>query len=95
MRCSGSGFIQEAQIDHYGETLYRYLNFDKIGGFEDSGRVMSAEDEEKVLAGIYANGADLSGVNQATVINSNDPISVAIHTLVVTRHQNRKATLYN
>jgi aconitate hydratase 2/2-methylisocitrate dehydratase len=44
--------IAAEKIDPYGETLYRYLNFDQISGFEDSGRVVSAEDEEKVLAGV-------------------------------------------
>ena len=32
--------------------LYRYLNFDQIEGFEDAGRVVSAEEEAKVLAGV-------------------------------------------
>ena len=35
-----------------GAELYRYLNFDQIAGFEDSGRVVSVEEEEKVLAGV-------------------------------------------
>ncbi|MFM9102943.1 MAG: aconitase family protein, partial [Cyanobium sp.] len=42
--------IAAEKIDPYGEQLYRYLNFDQIAGFEDSGRVVSAEEEEKVLA---------------------------------------------
>ena len=32
------------------DELYRYLNFDQIAGFEDQGRVMSADDEAAVLA---------------------------------------------
>ncbi|MCP9890120.1 bifunctional aconitate hydratase 2/2-methylisocitrate dehydratase [Cyanobium sp. Aljojuca 7D2] len=41
--------IAAAKIDPYGAELYRYLNFDQIEGFEDQGRVVSAEDEAKVL----------------------------------------------
>jgi aconitate hydratase 2/2-methylisocitrate dehydratase len=44
--------IAAEKIDPYGEELYRYLNFDQIEGFEDEGRVVSAEEEEKVLAGV-------------------------------------------
>jgi len=44
--------IAAAKIDPRGAELYRYLNFDQIAGFEDSGRVVSAADEEKVLAGV-------------------------------------------
>ena len=44
--------IAAEKIDPFGDELYRYLNFDQIAGFEDSGRVVSAEDEEKVLAGV-------------------------------------------
>jgi aconitate hydratase 2/2-methylisocitrate dehydratase len=42
--------IAAAKIDPRGAELYRYLNFDQIEGFEDSGRVVSADDEAKVLA---------------------------------------------
>jgi aconitate hydratase 2/2-methylisocitrate dehydratase len=42
--------IAAEKIDPYGAELYRYLNFDQISGFEDSGRVVSAEEEAKVLA---------------------------------------------
>ncbi len=44
--------IAAAKIDPKGAELYRYLNFDQIEGFEDSGRVVSSDDEAKVLAGI-------------------------------------------
>ena len=42
--------IAAEKIDPYGAELYRYLNFDQIAGFENKGRVVSAEDEAKVLA---------------------------------------------
>jgi aconitate hydratase 2 / 2-methylisocitrate dehydratase len=42
--------IAAETIDPYGDELYRYLNFDQIEGFAESGRVVSAEDEAKVLA---------------------------------------------
>jgi len=44
--------IAAERIDPFGAELYRYLNFDQIEGFGDSGRVMSAEEEAKVLAGV-------------------------------------------
>jgi aconitate hydratase 2/2-methylisocitrate dehydratase len=44
--------IAAEKIDPYGAELYRYLNFDQIAGFEDQGRVVSLEEEEKVLAGV-------------------------------------------
>ena len=44
--------IAAAKIDPFGAELYRYLNFDQIEGFEDAGRVVSAEEEAKVLAGV-------------------------------------------
>ena len=44
--------IAAEKIDPFGAELYRYLNFDQIAGFEDAGRVVSAEDEAKVLAGV-------------------------------------------
>jgi aconitate hydratase 2/2-methylisocitrate dehydratase len=42
--------IAAEKIDPYGAELYRYLNFDQIEGFEDAGRVVSAEEEARVLA---------------------------------------------
>ncbi|MEB3168322.1 MAG: bifunctional aconitate hydratase 2/2-methylisocitrate dehydratase [Synechococcaceae cyanobacterium] len=42
--------VAAAKIDPYGEELYRYLNFDQIAGFENSGRVVSSAEEAKVLA---------------------------------------------
>ncbi len=44
--------IAATKIDPVADELYRYLNFDQIEGFEDSGRVVSTEDEAKVLAGV-------------------------------------------
>jgi aconitate hydratase 2 / 2-methylisocitrate dehydratase len=44
--------IAAEKIDPFGAELYRYLNFDQIEGFEDSGRVVSAEAEAQVLAGV-------------------------------------------
>jgi len=42
--------IAAAKIDPVADQLYRYLNFDQIAGFEDQGRVVSVEEEAKVLA---------------------------------------------
>jgi aconitate hydratase 2/2-methylisocitrate dehydratase len=44
--------VAAARIDPLADELYRYLNFDQISGFEDQGRVVSAEEEAKVLAGV-------------------------------------------
>ena len=44
--------VAAEKIDPNGAELYRYLNFDQIEGFEDSGRVVSSEEEAKVLAGV-------------------------------------------
>jgi aconitate hydratase 2/2-methylisocitrate dehydratase len=44
--------IAAEKIDPYGDELYRYLNFDQIEGFEDQGRVVSTDEEAKVLAGV-------------------------------------------
>jgi aconitate hydratase 2 / 2-methylisocitrate dehydratase len=44
--------IAAEKIDPNGAELYRYLNFDQIEGFEDSGRVVSSEEEARVLAGV-------------------------------------------
>ena len=42
--------IATAKIDPQANELYRYLNFDQLEGFGDSGRVLSAAEEAKVLA---------------------------------------------
>ena len=42
--------IAAEKINPLSDELYRYLNFDQIAGFEDRGRVMSADDEAAVLA---------------------------------------------
>ncbi|CAK6687566.1 bifunctional aconitate hydratase 2/2-methylisocitrate dehydratase [Synechococcus sp. BA-124 BA4] len=42
--------IAAARIDPLSDQLYRYLNFDQIEGFEDQGRVVSSEEEARVLA---------------------------------------------
>jgi aconitate hydratase 2/2-methylisocitrate dehydratase len=42
--------IAAERIDPLSGELYRYLNFDQIEGFEDEGRVVSAAEEERVLA---------------------------------------------
>ncbi len=42
--------IAAEKIDPLSDELYRYLNFDQISGFEDQGRVVSADDEATVLA---------------------------------------------
>jgi aconitate hydratase 2/2-methylisocitrate dehydratase len=44
--------IAAAKIDPIADALYRYLNFDQIEGFADSGRVVSSEAAAKVLAGV-------------------------------------------
>ena len=44
--------IATAKIDPQANELYRYLNFDQIEGFKDSGRVLSAAEEAKALAGV-------------------------------------------
>jgi aconitate hydratase 2/2-methylisocitrate dehydratase len=44
--------IAAEKIDPKGADLYRYLNFDQIEGFEDSGRVVSAAEAAQVLAGV-------------------------------------------
>jgi aconitate hydratase 2/2-methylisocitrate dehydratase len=43
--------IAAERIDPFGAELYRYLNFDQIEGFSEAGRVVSVEEEKKVLAG--------------------------------------------
>lgn len=44
--------IAAAKINPQQAEIYRYLNFDQLAGFEDQGRVVSSEEEEKVLAGV-------------------------------------------
>jgi aconitate hydratase 2/2-methylisocitrate dehydratase len=44
--------IAAEKIDPNGAELYRYLNFNELAGFEDAGRVVSTEDEAKVLASV-------------------------------------------
>jgi aconitate hydratase 2 / 2-methylisocitrate dehydratase len=44
--------IAAAKIDPLSDQLYRYLNFDQIEGFSEAGRVVSVEEEKKVLAGV-------------------------------------------
>ena len=36
------------KIDPFAEELYRYLNFNEMKGFEDQGRVVPKEEEEKI-----------------------------------------------
>jgi aconitate hydratase 2/2-methylisocitrate dehydratase len=38
-----------SKIEPFADNLYRYLNFDQILGFEDEGRVISKEDQAKIL----------------------------------------------
>ncbi|MGG6265719.1 bifunctional aconitate hydratase 2/2-methylisocitrate dehydratase [Leptolyngbya sp. AN03gr2] len=42
--------VVQAKIDPFASDLYRYLNFDRISGFEDEGRVLSKEEEAKLAA---------------------------------------------
>lgn len=44
--------IAAEKIDPLSDELYRYLNFDQIEGFEDAGRVVSANDQAEVMAGV-------------------------------------------
>ncbi|MFQ3619216.1 MAG: bifunctional aconitate hydratase 2/2-methylisocitrate dehydratase [Cyanobacteriota bacterium] len=44
--------IVTKKIDPFAGDLYRYLNFDQIAGFEDEGRVISKEQEAKLVASI-------------------------------------------
>ncbi|TAD77657.1 MAG: bifunctional aconitate hydratase 2/2-methylisocitrate dehydratase [Oscillatoriales cyanobacterium] len=41
--------VVKGKIDPLAGDLYRYLNFDQIDGFEDQGRSVSKDDQEKVL----------------------------------------------
>lgn len=40
--------IVAKKIDPFADELYRYLNFDQIKGFEDEGRVVSKDEEDKI-----------------------------------------------
>ncbi len=40
------------KIDPFAADLYRYLNFDQIAGFEDEGRLIPKEEEEKLAASV-------------------------------------------
>ncbi len=44
--------IVTKKIDPFATELYRYLNFDQIAGFEDEGRVLSKEEELKLLSSV-------------------------------------------
>jgi aconitate hydratase 2/2-methylisocitrate dehydratase len=44
--------IAAAKINPQQAEIYRYLNFDQLAGFEDQGRVVSSEEEARVLAGV-------------------------------------------
>jgi len=40
--------VVASKIDPFADELYRYLNFNEIKGFEDEGRVLPKEEEEKI-----------------------------------------------
>jgi len=44
--------IAGKKIAPHSDHLYRYLNFDKINGFTDQGRVVSNSEEAKILSGL-------------------------------------------
>ncbi|MCU0551899.1 MAG: bifunctional aconitate hydratase 2/2-methylisocitrate dehydratase [Leptolyngbya sp. Prado105] len=44
--------IVTTKIDPFAADLYQYLNFDRISGFEDEGRVLSKEEEAKLVSAI-------------------------------------------
>jgi aconitate hydratase 2 / 2-methylisocitrate dehydratase len=44
--------IVQKKIDPFAGDLYRYLNFDQIAGFADEGRVVSKDDEAKLMAAV-------------------------------------------
>ncbi len=44
--------IVQKKIDPFASDLYRYLNFDQIAGFADEGRVVSKDDEAKLMAAV-------------------------------------------
>ncbi|MBD2083209.1 bifunctional aconitate hydratase 2/2-methylisocitrate dehydratase [Leptolyngbya sp. FACHB-17] len=44
--------VVQEKIDPFAADLYQYLNFDRISGFEDEGRVLSKEEEAKLIASV-------------------------------------------
>ncbi len=44
--------IVQKKIDPFAGDLYRYLNFDQIAGFADEGRVVSKDEEAKLMANV-------------------------------------------
>jgi aconitate hydratase 2 / 2-methylisocitrate dehydratase len=44
--------IVQKKIDPFAGDLYRYLNFDQIAGFADEGRMVSKDDEAKLMANV-------------------------------------------
>jgi len=44
--------VVQAKIDPFAADLYRYLNFDRISGFKDEGRVLSKEEEAQLMASV-------------------------------------------
>ncbi len=44
--------IVKTKIDPFASELYRYLNFDRMSGFEDEGRVLSKEEEASLIASV-------------------------------------------
>ncbi|MEP0916659.1 bifunctional aconitate hydratase 2/2-methylisocitrate dehydratase [Leptolyngbya sp. DQ-M1] len=44
--------VVQEKIDPFASDLYQYLNFDRISGFEDEGRVLSKEEEAKLIASV-------------------------------------------
>jgi aconitate hydratase 2 / 2-methylisocitrate dehydratase len=44
--------VVTAKIDPFAADLYQYLNFDRISGFEDEGRVLSKEEEAELVSTI-------------------------------------------
>lgn len=44
--------IVTRKIDPFASDLYRYLNFDQIVGFEDEGRLISKEEETRIMASV-------------------------------------------
>lgn len=44
--------IVKTKIDPFAADLYRYLNFDRMSGFENEGRVLSKEEEANLIASV-------------------------------------------
>lgn len=44
--------VVQEKIDPFAADLYQYLNFDRISGFEDEGRILSKEEEAKLIASV-------------------------------------------